>query len=104
MVGSAIMGTNYFIYDKDTACPECLGTGHRRVHVGKFSWGWAFLFSNYLNSFKKWCTLLKNNKESLVDEFIGRIINAKDKMNYTQGFRETLDEDEYRISDNEDFC
>lgn len=71
------MGTNYYI--QSPKC-ECCGQAKEDVHIGKQSFGWAFLFSPEYESASQWFEALFNaeaNNHNIVDEY-GRLWRAID--------------------------
>lgn len=103
------MGTNYYLH-KNT-CPHC-GHCEERIHIGKASFGWQFLFSNYCESFQDWKKLLDQYPDELFDEYKRKedltefyeMIERKQKeLNHWYDFEdpdkyEYYDNDGYRIS------
>ena len=75
------MGTNYYYVTSKDDCPTC---GHKiklnKIHIGKASHGWRFLFQgDTYRTGKEWMTFLKKNT----------------KVNSKCGDRNSLIEDEY---------
>lgn len=114
------MGTNYYVAME--ACPHC-GRGDDRLHIGKSSAGWEFLFAPYpengLTSWRAWKTFLKNRP--IVDEYgqpidlydLECLIEAK-RGGYTSRTapasvlgpserRHIFDDEGYQFSDTADF-
>lgn len=68
------MGTNYYL--KINCCKEC--GRHDLVHIGKSSWGWAFLFTNTYPDKKKWKKVIDTSVGiSIVDEYHHKISKKK---------------------------
>ena len=70
------MGTNY--YWEPAPCPTC-GRGHsKRIHIGKLSGGWEFIFhgTDAIRSWKDWKTVL-SGAGAIYDEY-GRSIAVAD--------------------------
>lgn len=110
------MGTNYYV-ESDEPCEECFGTGKRRIHIGKSSGGWKFLFNPFRKSFAEWCAYLQTHtkiwdeygRPQDKDEFIKFVAKKQetDSVHWRPGerpeFHETIDSDGYRISKHEYF-
>lgn len=86
------MGTNYYLQIKNTIFDECpLVIQERKneiienlkLHIGKSSWGWRFLFQEQefngklINSYEYWKTLLTNPNYEIVDEY-NQVIDFKE--------------------------
>jgi hypothetical protein len=59
------MGTNYYL--KVNHCKEC--DRHDLIHIGKQSWGWAFIFENIYPTMKIWHKVIQSKKAVIVDEY-----------------------------------
>ena len=68
------MGTNYYV--ETTTC-RCCGHKPERIHIGKNSVGWEFMFEaqELIRSFKYWRIYLTNKQ--IVDEY-GREVSYED--------------------------
>lgn len=104
------MSTNYYhqekIYKK---CDHCgRDAEYKEIHIGKYSNGWRFSFSNKFNSAKKWIEFLSNTPGIIVDEYAKEIsisdfeniikstLKFEDKYSQSDEF---LDAEGYRIID-----
>lgn len=79
------MGTNY--YAKENEC-KCCGR-YDEVHVGKQSYGWAFIFANKFPSKQEWVEYLSD--KPIINEYgeaihlfklLDSIEDTKNKLNY----------------------
>ena len=76
------MGTNYYL--NTDYCP-CCGKPRKKVHLGKSSHGWKFLFhkSKNIRDFKSFCEYIKNGNiedeygEEVDKEYLLDLIDAK---------------------------
>ncbi|TNC14946.1 hypothetical protein FF100_05060 [Methylobacterium terricola] len=77
------MGTNYYV-DFKPPCP-CCGEGGEKLHIGKSSGGWEFLFAPYpehgLTSFAAWKDYLKDR--TILNEY-GDTITLADLINIVE--------------------
>lgn len=110
------MGTNYYV-ESDEPCEACRGNGKRRVHIGKSSGGWKFLFNPFRKSFAEWCAYLQSHTKIWdeygapqdKDELINFIVEKqKTCSTHWQSGEESerhefIDRDGYRISRHEEF-
>lgn len=62
------MGTNY--YFEENKCESC-GKADHKLHIGKSSAGWTFVFSgtDLIKSWEEWERYLTRNKGRIVDEY-----------------------------------
>lgn len=119
------MGTNYYV-SVEPPCEHC-GRGGENLHVGKQSFGWAFLFAAYpermLTSAKSWREFLQATTAPLVDEYgetidkdrFWKMVDANKKAWTSRSAPlsawgsadreryEYIDEDGYRVSRSADF-
>lgn len=111
------MGTNYYTFSDDP-CDHCHGTGKQKVHIGKSSMGWKFIFTPFRKSYESWKEFLLNR--IIKDEYGDRhkpeeffeLVENKQKaatVNYEKDFpewreHEYEDEKGFRISKHDDFC
>ena len=82
------MGTNYYL--KTDYCP-CCGHPRKKIHLGKSSYGYKFLFckSKKVHDFKSFCEFLKTGVieneygEEIDEDFLLDLIESKqtDKEN-----------------------
>lgn len=100
------MGTNFYV-DIEPPCQHC-GRGGERLHIGKSSAGWQFLFEAHaalgLTSWHAWKAYLRGR--NIWDEYGGRfrladfelIVERKQGLRTEHG-QAHLDEHGYLISD-----
>lgn len=104
------MGTNYYV-ESDPPCPTC-GHEKERLHIGKSSLGWQFLFAPYpdlgLTSWKAWRAYLEKRPGLIrdeygrampLDEFAALVASKQDDL----GAEERHDSDGFRFARDWDF-
>lgn len=109
------MGTNYYIETgQQTKCHKCGSTIPERLHIGKASAGWQFLFAPYpergLTTGRAWKEMISHSPHSVVDEY-GNLVNKLDfwhmvearSQDNTSADNETST-DGYRFAGTTDFC
>lgn len=103
------MGTNYYAVKKK---PRIIKV-YDKIHLGKSSVGWRFLFQEqlkYFKNYKEFENFILNNKEfDIIDEYGQKIepkellelIAKKQKENNPDDFTYNKNIDRYRFSDKE---
>jgi len=105
------MGTNYYVYVKLIDYCEHCKRGIDRLHVGKQSMGWKFLFkgdkepmeflldngrvSVKLDSMKAWIEFIKENHLQIEDEY-GQAVTLEDFVFMVNGSSKGLSSCEYQ--------
>lgn len=110
------IGTNYYVYIEP--CEKC-HVPKEKIHIGKQSWGWSFLFHNHFSSKKEWISFLSEepHKDNIYNEYedhvplevlLETIEVSKDRGSHysskeDEHMAQRLDEEGFRISQFSEF-